>query len=82
MTDEFDVLVDHIRKETGYTGKIAPDDDLLETNVLDSFSVVSLAVFAQEHFGVEFDGDDMIRDNFASLSALTALIRRLRQNRT
>ncbi|MBL8373948.1 acyl carrier protein [Accumulibacter sp.] len=76
MDQEIEILKQYIRNETGHTGPIKPDDDLLKTGLLDSFSIVSLAMFAQEHFGVEFEGDDLVRENLASLSSLVALIRR------
>lgn len=76
MNTESDVLAEFIRNETGYGGAIHPDDDLLEAGILDSFNIVSLAMFAQERFGVEFEGEDLIRDNLASLARLVDLIRR------
>ena len=75
MGSEIEVLADYIRNETGHTGAIDPDDDLLEAGILDSFNIVSLAMFAQETFGVEFEGEDLVRDNLASLAKLVALIR-------
>lgn len=76
MSNEIQQLIDYIRNETGYTGDIDPDDDLLEAGVLDSFNIVSLAMFAQERFGVEFEGEDLVRDNLARLSSLAALVQR------
>jgi acyl carrier protein len=35
---------------------------------------VTLAMFAQERFGVEFEAEDLVRDNLARLSSLVALI--------
>jgi acyl carrier protein len=52
--------------------------DVLQTGVLDSFNIVALALFAQERFGVELEGEDLIRDNLARLSALAALIEKRR----
>lgn len=75
MSQELQTLIDYIREETGFSGPIAADDDLLEAGVLDSFNIVSLAMFAQERFGVEFEAEDMSRENLARLSALVALIR-------
>jgi acyl carrier protein len=74
MSTELEVLADYIRAETGYRGKIDPDDDLLSSGILDSFNIVSLAVFAQERFGIEFESDDLSRANLARLSSLIALI--------
>ncbi len=75
MNDETELLANYIRTETGYEGAIDPDDDLLKVGILDSFSIVSLAMFAQEQFGVEFEGEELIRENLAKLSTLVALIR-------
>ncbi len=78
MSEIIEALVGYIRNETGFQGEISPDQDLLSAGVLDSFSIVSLAVYAQERFGVDLDGDDMIRDNLACLTALAKLIERRR----
>ena len=75
MNNEIQVLTEYIRSETGFTGSLSADDDLLESGVLDSFNIVSLAMFAQERFEVEFEGEDLVRDNLARLSSLVALIR-------
>ena len=72
--DQMEILAEFIRTETGHEGPLGADADLLEAGVLDSFNIVTLAMFAQERFGVEFEGDEMVRDNLASLSALSALI--------
>ena len=78
MSDTIDILIEFIRKETGFDGPLAPDDDLLTAGVLDSFNIVSLALFAQERFEVELEGEDLVRDNLARLSSLVALIERRR----
>jgi acyl carrier protein len=80
MSTELEVLADYIRAETGFRGKIDPDDDLLASGVLDSFNIVSLAMFAQEHFGMEFESDDLSRENLARLSSLIALIHARKSN--
>lgn len=72
------VLIDYIRKETGFEGPLTPDEDLLTAGVLDSFNIVSLALFAQERFAVELEGEDLVRENLAQLSSLAALIERRR----
>lgn len=79
MSSELDVLRDHIRKETGYEGELGLDVDLLQAQVLDSFNIVTLAVFIQEHFGIELEPEDLVRDNLAKLSSMLDLIRLKRQ---
>jgi acyl carrier protein len=78
VTDEMQVLTEYIRSESGYKGPIDPHVDLLDANVLDSFSVVQLAMFVQERFCVELEAEDVTRTNLASLSSIVALIERRR----
>ena len=73
MTDLV-ILRDYIKNETGYQGDIDPDLDLLENQVLDSFSIVQWAMFIQEHFRIELEAEDLVRDNLSSLSRVIALI--------
>ena len=81
MTD-LQVLTDYVRNESGYQGDIDPDLDLLEKQILDSFSIVQWAMFIQEHFQVEFEAEDLTRDNLASLSRALALVNSKRSART
>jgi acyl carrier protein len=74
LSEDFEILAEYIRNETGHKGPLDPDADLLEAGVLDSFNIVTLAMFAQERFGVEFEAEDLVRDNLARLSSLVALI--------
>ena len=78
MQDAMSELCDYIRNESGYAGKIDPDFDLLDGNILDSFSIVQLAIFIQERFGIEFEPEDFERANLATLSGMLALIDRRR----
>ncbi len=76
MEDVIGILGDYIRQEFGYEGPLDPQLDLLEAQVIDSFSIVQLAVFVQEKFGVELEADDLVRDNLSRLSSIAALIER------
>ena len=74
MTQRLEILSDYIREELGHEGALDADCDLLEEEVLDSFSIVELAVFVQGSFGVELEPDDLSRENFSSLNRILALI--------
>ena len=74
MDTPLDTLKQFIRDEIGFDGDIDPETDLLETKILDSFNVVEMAGFVQERFDLELEGDDLVRENFSTLSALLALI--------
>jgi len=73
MTD-LEILSEYIRGETGYEGELDPDLDLLEKQVLDSFSVVQWAMFIQERFEVELEAEELVRDNLSSFSRVIALV--------
>ena len=74
MSNEANVICEYIRNELGYTGHIDPEADLIEREILDSFSVVELAMFIQTRFGIEFEPEDLVRANLCSLSRLLVLI--------
>jgi len=71
---DLQVLTDYVRNESGYKGDIDPDLDLLEKQILDSFSIVQWAMFIQEHFRIELEAEELTRDNLASLSRVMALV--------
>ena len=76
MTDELQVLREYIKSEMGYSGDIDPNVDLLEKTILDSFSIVKVAMFIQERFRIELEAEDLVRANLATLSSMVALIAR------
>jgi acyl carrier protein len=73
MTD-LDTLREYIRTEAGYEGELDPDLDLLEKQILDSFSIVQWALFIQERFRIELEAEELVRDNLSSLAKVIALI--------
>lgn len=79
MKSELDILTEYIRSETGFEGDIQPGTDLLETKILDSFSVVQIAVFMQESFEIELEPEDLVRVNLSSLDSMVALIQKRRE---
>jgi len=76
MTDKLEVLRDYIKTEIGYQGEVDAEADLLEQRILDSFSIVQMAVFIQERFQVELEAEDLVRTNLCRLSAMIAMIDR------
>jgi len=74
MTNKLQIIKDYIRDEMGCDEEIASDTDLLETGILDSFSIVQTAVFLQEQFGIQLDAEDLVRANLSTLSNMVAMI--------
>lgn len=71
---DLDILREYIRNETGYEAELDPDLDLLEKQILDSFSIVQWALFIQERFRIELEAEELVRDNLSSLAKVSALI--------
>ena len=76
MTTELQALQDFIRGETGYIGALDPHMDLMEAKILDSFNIVVLATFIQQHFEIELEPEDVVRANLCKLSSILLLIDR------
>jgi acyl carrier protein len=78
MSEQFDTIVNYIRDELAHDGDITPDMDLLEEQILDSFSIVQVALFLQEEFEVELEADDLQQENLASVNRMLDLVQRKR----
>ena len=54
----------------------AESDDFLRHGFLDSFDIISLSSMLEEKFGVKIDGLDIVPENYASIDAIIALIKK------
>ena len=55
---------------------IAPDEPLISGGLIDSFSLVDLALFVEEEFGVRIEDFELNADTFDTLTQLVALIQK------
>lgn len=53
---------------------IKPDQPLLTSGLVDSFSLVDLALFVEDTFGVHIDDAELNSDTFDTLDQLASLI--------
>jgi len=53
---------------------IQPDEALISSGLIDSFSLMDLALFVEDTFGVRIEDTELNADTFDSLSALADLI--------
>jgi len=51
-----------------------PDQNLLESDILDSVAMMELVLWSEGHFGFTVDTDDLTPENFATLNAIVAYI--------
>jgi len=54
--------------------KIKPEESLISSGLIDSFSLVDLALFVEDNFGVHIDDTELNAQTFDTLLQLTALI--------
>ena len=54
--------------------QIGPDDALISSGLIDSFSLVDLALFVEDSFGVRIEDTELNAQCFDTLRQLTALI--------
>jgi acyl carrier protein len=51
-------------------------DPLVESGIIDSLGVMTLLAFLEDKFLIQIPGDELIPENFESISAITALVER------
>ncbi len=77
MTEETaKILADYITadvlKQPGRA--LAPSARLISSGLVDSMSLVDLALFVEERFGVKIDDTELNAQNFDTLAELAALV--------
>lgn len=53
---------------------IKGDEPLISSGLIDSFSLVDLAIIVEDEFGVRIDDSELNADTFDTLDALVALV--------
>ena len=65
-------IATEILKQPGCT--IQPDEAIISSGLIDSFSLMDLALFVEDTFGVRIEDTELNADTFDSLAALIDLI--------
>lgn len=55
---------------------LANDTSLMDSNILDSVAFLNLVMFLEEEFGLTVADSDLSRDNFETVDAICAYVRR------
>jgi len=53
---------------------IAADDSLLDSGLIDSMGIFELVAFLEKEFKIEISDEDLVPDNFESLSLIAAMV--------
>lgn len=73
MTDQIISILTEIRPEFDFT---CDGVDFIEDGMLDSFDLVTLVSDLDNTFGISIDGVDIIPENFSSVDAIAALLKK------
>ncbi len=65
-------ITSRILKQPGR--KLAIDEKLITSGLIDSFSLVDLSIYIEDTFGVHIDDTELNADTFNTLAELTVLI--------
>ena len=71
MQEIYDILKE-LRPEFDFAGS----GDFVEDGYLDSFDIISLVSQLEERYGIQIDGLDIVPENFCTVEAIAALIRK------
>ena len=76
MSDTLTTLADYIKRDIlkQPNRTLAPDTKLISSGLVDSFSLVDLALFVQETFDVTIDDTELNAQTFDTLGQLTELV--------
>ena len=78
MKPEEDLIRSYIAENILFSdnGYPYPDDaSFLEEGIVDSMGIMELVMFVEENFAMTVDDEDLVPDNFDSVSRLAAYIR-------
>lgn len=67
------ILAEFIEKELakGRKSHIDYEEDLLSEGIIDSLGILQLVAFIEDKFGIHIEDEDVVLENFQSISALT-----------
>ncbi len=70
--EEIYKILSELRPEFDFTDS----DDFVEDGYLDSFDIISLVSAIEEKYNAKIDGLDVVPENFCTVEAIAALIRK------
>jgi len=70
--DKEQMLLDYIKQDLlkGRVSDLSADDDLLDSGILNSLGILQLVSFVDERMGITIPDEDVVYENFNSVSAL------------
>ena len=72
MNDIILAMLEELRPEFDFS----ESEDFVMDGLLDSFDIISLSNMLEEKYSITIDGLDIVPENFASIDAIAALVRK------
>lgn len=72
MNEEILNMLKELRPEFDF----AKSQDFITDGFLDSFDIVSLSNMLEEKYGISIDGLDIVPENYSSVDAIVALVKK------
>ncbi len=72
MNEEIMAMLAELRPEFDFKDS----DDFVMDGLLDSFDIISLVSMLEEKYNVKVDGLEIVPENFASVDAIIALVKK------
>ena len=72
MNEEILNMLKELRPEFDFT----KSQDFISDGFLDSFDIVSLSNMLEEKYGISIDGLDIVPENYSSVNAIAALVKK------
>lgn len=72
MHEEILGMLNELRPEFDFTDS----GDFVMDGLLDSFDIISLSSMLEEKYGVKIDGLDIVPENYSSVDAIIALVKK------
>lgn len=71
--DVYKTIHDYLMENSGVTvsGEIDPDENLLDSGILDSLGIAEVTEFVEKTFDIEIDEDEITSQNYKTLNALS-----------
>lgn len=76
-------IVSHIQKANPSARDVDPfplDESLLESGILDSFAIIELVTFIEQHWEIQVQEDELTREHFGGVSKMATFISKKRSS--
>lgn len=78
MKEKIVEILGEINEEILHVGV---EDDLLSSDLIDSFDIVNIVAELEEVFDIEINGDEIVEENFSTISKIAGLVEHIIQGR-